>query len=200
MATSRLGYGATGALSGTLKSGTTALAGKTVKLQRLSGRTSGTWIDVTSKPTDTNGYVKFDIPASSSGYNYTKTYYRLSFAGVPGYAEAPPSASRYIDPKAYLGTPWSSKSKVYRKRTYTWYATLKPRHSGKPVKLYFERYSRGKYRPYKTVYASAYDYSSYSRVKAKYAIPSKGKWRVRAYHDDTGHQPTYSNWLFKTVR
>ena len=87
----RLDYGATGALSATLKSGTTVLGGKTVKLQRLSGRTSGTWIDVTSKSTDANGYVKFDIPASSSGYDYTKTYYRLSFAGVPGYAGAPPA-------------------------------------------------------------------------------------------------------------
>jgi len=43
-------------------------------------------------------------------------------------------------------------------------------------------------------------YYSYSRVKAAYAIPYKGKWRVRAYHDDSGHLPTYSAWLYKTVR
>jgi len=197
----RLSYGVAGALSGTLKSGGVALGGQTVTLQRLSSRTTGSWINVTSKSTDPNGYVRFDIPASASGYDYTMTYYRLSFAGVPGLAGAT-TASRYIEPKAYLSTPWSSKSTVYAKKSYTWYVTLKPRHTSgsKPVKLLFERYSSGKYRPYKTVYASAYNYYSYSRVKAAYAIPYKGKWRVRAYHDDSGHLPTYSAWLYKTVR
>ncbi len=195
----RVSYGRTAAFSGVLKSGDTPLEGQTVILQRLSGRTSGSWIDVTSAETDENGYVRFSVPASSSGYNYTKTYYRLLFAGATGY-DGVWTVSRYVDPKVYLSRPWPHKSRVYRKRTYSWYANLKPRHSGKPVKMYFQRYYKGKWRHYTTRYASAYNYSSYSRVKARYAIPYKGRWRVRAYHDDGGHLPTYSSWRYVTVR
>ena len=195
----RLSYGRTAGFSGVLKSGDTPLEGQTVVLQRLSGRTSGSWIDVTSADTNENGYVRFSVPANSSGYNYTKTYYRLLFAGATGY-DGVWTVSRYVDPKVYLSRPWPHKSRVYRKRTYSWYANLKPRHSGKPVKMYFQRYYKGKWRHYRTRYASAYNYSSYSRVKARYAIPYKGRWRVRAYHDDGGHLPTYSSWRYVTVR
>lgn len=189
-------YGEASYLSGVLVSGTQKLSGRNVTLQRLSNRTSGTWVNVgTPKPTNSTGYVRFDIPAGKSGYNYTKTVYRLMFNGAAGYS-ASPSASRTILPKASLGKPWSSSTTIRSTRSHTWYSSIKPRHTAgsKSVKLQFQRLRSGNYRTYKTVSATAYNYSSYSRVKLKIKLPYKGSWRVRAVHSDTGHATSYSSW------
>lgn len=197
-----LSYGKSGTISGYLKHGSSAATGQRVYLQRLSGRTSGSWVDVGSKWTDSSGKVSFYISAGSSGYNYTKTYYRLRYAGSSLYVSASPSSSRYMDPKAYLGKPWSSKKTVKAKKTYTWYSYIKPRHSSgsKPVKLQFQYKKNGKWRTYKTVSAKAYNYSSYSRVKVKVKLYRKASWRVRAYHDDAGHAKSYSSWRYFKVK
>jgi len=194
-------YGTTTQLAASLQTVAGAAPGpQLVYLQRSSNGTSG-WLNVASKTTGPSGYVKFDIPANSSGYNYSKAYFRFKFYGAAGLNEKE-SAARYVDPKAYMGAPWSSKSTVYAKKTYSWYATLKPRHyaGAGAVKLQFQRKVGTKYKAYKTVTAYAYNYSTWSRVKGSYKIPYKGKWRVRAYHDDAGHWPTYSGWTYKTVK
>ncbi len=194
-------YGKAGSLSGYLKAGSAPVGGVTVALQRSSNGKTG-WTTIASKKTYSSGSVSFAIPASSSGYNYSKAYFRLAFSGAPGYNAASPSAVRSVDPKAYLGKPYTSTKKIKAKKTYTWRAKLKPRHTAgtKPVKLRFERKVNGKYRFYKNVYAKAYNSSTYSRVKASYKLPKTGKWRVRAYHDDAGHYPTYSSWLYVTAK
>jgi len=195
-----LSYGSAGSISATLKTSLGAvIAGQPVTLQRSSNGTSG-WTNVETKKTYSNGTVNFGPSASSMGY--TKTYYRLAFAGAAGYSGTN-GAVRYMDPKAKLGTPKSSKSTVYAKRTYTWSSTISPRHTaGSAVlKLQFQRKVGSKYKAYKTVTAYATTYSSSTSIgKAKYKLPYKGKWRVRAFHDDGGHAPTYSSWLYKTAK
>lgn len=186
-------------LSGVLISDTARLGGHSVTLQRMSDRTSGSWVNVTSKPTDSTGYVKFDIPASASGYDYTKTIYRLAYNGAAGYSPSQ-SANRTVHPKVLLGKPRKSAKTIRAKKTYTWYSSIKPRHAvgSKSVKLEFQRYVKGKPRAYKTVSATAYD--SYSRVKLKIKLPSKGAWRVRAVHSDAGHAKSTSAWYKFTVK
>jgi len=194
-------YGTTTSISSTLKTGAGAASGvQQVSLQRWNSLTR-VWTTIASRDTYSSGYVNFNIPASSSGYNNQNTYFRLTFGGAAGLKGAT-SAARYVDPKAYLGKPYTSTTSPTAKKTYTWRAILKPRHAAgtKPVKLRFERKVNGTYRFYKNVYATAYNSSTYSRVKASYKLPYKGKWRVRAYHDDAGHYPTYSSWLYVTAK
>lgn len=188
-------------LSGVLISGTAKLGGRSVTLQRMANRTSGSWVNVTSKLTDSAGYVKFDIPASPSGYNYTKTIYRLAYNGAPGYSPSQ-SANRTVHPKVALGKPWKSAKTIKAKKTFTWYSWIKPRHAAgsKALKLEFQRYVKGKPRAYKTVSATAYNHSTYSRAKVKIKLPYKGTWRVRAVHSDTGHAKSTSAWYKFTVK
>ncbi len=197
---SGLAYGAKTAIYSTLKASGPSLGVQLVQLQRSSNGKTG-WSTIATADTNGSGYVAFGLPAGSSGYNYKKAYFRLVFPGAAGY-KGTTSAVRSVDPKAYLGKPYTSTKKIKAKKTYTWRAKLKPRHTAgtKPVKLRFERKVNGKYRFYKNVYAKAYNSSTYSRVKASYKLPKTGKWRVRAYHDDAGHYPTYSSWLYVTAK
>jgi hypothetical protein len=191
-----LPYGGTGTITGYLKANNVAAPGQTVVLQKS---TNGTTFYDTSVKSQTSGSGYFSLSASPS----SKAYYRAKFAGSVGFKPATPTARVTFTPKVYFSTkPWASKSTIYHGTKYSWYISIKPRHTSGSgaVKMKFERYSGGKYRPYKTVTAYAYDYKTYSRVKARYAIPYKGKWRVRAYHNDDPHAATYSGWLYETVK
>jgi hypothetical protein len=59
----------------------------------------------------------------------------------------------------------------------------------------------------KTVSAKAYDYRPnrrtprYTKYKATFSLPYRGKWRIRTYHvADAVYGPTYTGWRYITVR
>jgi hypothetical protein len=69
------------------------------------------------------------------------------------------------------------------------------------ARLQFQRKVGGVYKPYKTLTAKGYyTSSSTTRYSLRTSLPTKGMWRVRAYHKDAGHQLTYSGWLYKNVK
>lgn len=107
---------------------------------------------------------------------------------------------KYRLPFASLGTP-STPSKVTRSSTFTVSGTIKPRHTSgsKAIKLYFYHSESGHWVLRKTVTAKVSNYKSYSKYSVKVPLSSKGKWRVRSYHSDSKHAPTYSAWRNLTV-
>jgi hypothetical protein len=116
-------------------------------------------------------------------------------------------------PVVYLTKPLAPSS-VRRYRRFTAYGYLKPRHRARsyPVTLecfQCQRQPNGGYDWVlaKTVSARAYDYRPnrrrawYTKYKATFSLPSRGKWRIRAYHAaDATYGPTYTGWRYVTVR
>ena len=152
------------------------------------------------KTTDADGRVSWTVKPS------VRYYYRIRYAGASGVADVT-GATRYVDPKASVTAPRNG-STVYRGRTYTWYGYMKPKHTSGTTAgyLYFYRYKKlanGTYGYvyYKKVKATTSYYSSKTtKYKARTSLPYRGKWRVRFYHNDAGHAPTYSSYLYKTVK
>jgi hypothetical protein len=187
-------------VSGTLTTDySQSVAGMKVQLQKYSG---STWVNVGTPGTvGANGAVSVGTP---SPYPTGKTSYRLRFLGTTALAVSG-DTTVVVTPKVYTSTPWSSSKTVYHGKTYSWYSTLKPRHTTGTAKFYFEKKSKttGLYSAYHTsTSGKAYNYSSTtSRVKASYKIGSSGSYRVRAYFPaDSLHAATYSPWLYKTVK
>jgi beta propeller repeat protein len=99
-------------------------------------------------------------------------------------------------PTATLTTPVVPKAK--RNVSFTMYGFVKPQHPGY-TRLYVQRFSR-RWKAYKTYSAKNANYSSYTKYSLRLKLPYSGKWRVRSYHSDAGHQAGYSLWKTFTVR
>jgi hypothetical protein len=186
--TSVIGYGSSYALTGYLKTstGATALPGKTVALQQLSG---GVYKTVKTVSTWSTGKAPFTVAPTA------KTTYRLLFSGDETYLGRSTSTVT-ITPRVSLGTP-SRPSSATRNKAFTSTGTLKPRHSvgSKPVIIYKYRYSGGKWVSSGYVYAKASNYSSYSRYSASVTITTAGTWRLRAKAPaDSSHAETWSSY------
>jgi hypothetical protein len=106
-------------------------------------------------------------------------------------------------PLATVYTP-HAPSTVSRGRSFTVYGYLAPRHKTGTYLVslqFFKKDSSGKYVYHHSVSAKRYDYStSRSKYKAKMSLPHSGKWRVRAYHADSGHRASYSGYDYITVK
>jgi len=106
-------------------------------------------------------------------------------------------------PKATVYTP-VAPSTMYRGRSATIYGYVAPRHTSgtylATLKFYL-RNSHGVYVFHNSVSARRY-YGSTTRTKysARVSLPHTGRWRVRAYHSDAGHAPSYSGYDYITVK
>jgi beta propeller repeat protein len=183
---------ATAKFSGTLKSiGGIPLASRAVVLELSDDGVS--WSTGTSTFTDELGRFVFNVWVGSA------VYVRADFFGELTYMSAQ-STPILIKPRALLGTP-VAPGRMARTKTYKVYGSLSPPHAlGTAVgTLKCYRYSAGKWRLAKTVTIS-YDSSGLSRYRASVKLPVAGRWRLRAYHSDAGHAPTYSGWRYVTVR
>ncbi len=139
-----------------------------------------------------NGKATYDPPSGS--YRAVRSLtanaaFQLRFAGSQRYE---PSISRavLVRARAYLSRP-DTPLVVKRGAYFTIQGYLKPRHSGY-TRLYLQRYAAGEWRPYTSVNARNADLSGYTRYSLRYKPPSAGLWRVRAYHADPDHAPTWS--------
>jgi hypothetical protein len=110
------------------------------------------------------------------------------------YLDNPGSSSRTVTPKAYVRTPIAPTT-MSTAKSYSVYGYLKPRHTSgtSPVRIYKERYSNGKWYAYGYVSAKASNYSSYSKYSVSMRLTKTGRWRLRAYHADTGHAASWSS-------
>ena len=190
-------YGAPFAMQGRLESGGGPLGGRRVALQTASAAT-GPFAD-TAIGADTAADGSFtlrDVPRS-------KTFYRVRFAGQAGVFLDATSAVRAATPRAYVRTPIAPRT-MRAGRASAVYGYLKPRHvSGSyPVRIYRYRHVGGKWKSYGYVKAKASAYSSYTKYSAKVKLPSRGRWRLRAYHPaDSGHAASWSSGFdYVTVR
>lgn len=159
-----------------------------------------TWGSPRVLRTDSRGVVQaiVKLPAAQ--------WFRFSYAGVAGIVGPAGSAPTSIKPRAYLTTPVLSTARPVRMRTVTIYGYLKPRHprGQRSVKLYFYRYERFKgkwtWRLKRSTSAVNADYRGYTKFSLKTSFPSPGRWRVRAYHSDSGHAATTTSYRYVTVR
>jgi beta propeller repeat protein len=186
--------GATVRVTGTMASFTgIPMADRWVKLETSVNGVS--WTGTTQVKTDGAGAFSLTSPALTSA-----RYVRAAFDGEAANLSAQ-SAPVLVKPKALLGTP-VAPSTMSRTKAYTIYASLKPSHAdgtyGGTLQCY--RLESGKWKLRRSFSLSAYDYSTYSRVRGSVKLTSKGKWRMRVYHSDASHAPTYSGWRTVTVK
>ncbi len=182
-----IAYGGTATLSGTLTSGGSPVAGKTIAILPSSKGTTTT--------TDASG--NFSFSASPS----VKTTYTLQYAGEGEYEGS--SAQVVVTPYAKVTTPVVPSS-IKHTKSFKAYTYLYPKHTAGTTAMTFyfqKKNSKGTYVTVKTVTAKAADYSS---ARSKVTSPSvklkAGKWRVRAKHVDAGHATTYSARKYFTVK
>jgi hypothetical protein len=139
-----------------------------------------------------------------------RRFLRVRFAGD---AEDASGVSPVLQVKARLYYSSAPRSSTYTQRyrsTYKVWGYFRPKHAGgsKQIKLKayrYERKSNGSYgwvhkRTYSTKASNASG-SSYTKYTGSVRLPSKGRWRVRAYHaEDAGNATSYSGYRYIRVK
>jgi hypothetical protein len=192
-----LAYGSKYALASTLTSGGAPVSGETLKVQQASGP-AGPWTDASVEgTTSADGSFSCKLAPASA------TYYRVAYAGSGLSRDSAVSSAVKVTPRAWVGNP-SAPSKMSRKKSYTVYGYLKPRHSAGsyPVRIYKYRKVSGKWKSQGYVKAKASNYGSYTKYSVKGKLTKKGKWRLRAFAPaDSGHAESWSSgYDYVTVR
>lgn len=124
----------------------------------------------------------------------TRTSYRM-VVKEDDWAQGSTSPIKTVFPKAKLTTPVAPTT-AYAGKSFRVKGSLNPQHaSGSyPVRIYrWKKTSSGAWKSYGYVKAKVYNYSNYSKYSKSVTLPSRGKWRLRAYHADSGHLKTWSS-------
>ena len=131
----------------------------------------------------------------------TLEFWSVDNAGNP---ETPKTATFTVAPPyATLYKP-VAPSRVTHGVRFSVYGYVKPKHSSGYYLVtlnFYLRNSHGTYVYHSHVHAKRYYYSNtMTKYKATLSLPHRGTWRVRAYHSDAGHSPSYSGYDYITVR
>ena len=182
--------------TGTVSAGGGGLAEHKVLIENLVG---SSWVQVAETTTSAEGTYTVEGPALTAARKF-----RAVAVGDETYATVTSPQNPIVKPYAAVGTP-VAPSYVYRGRAFTVWGVLKPRHSSSTVRIYRERYDNGRDRPYGSyINARGYNsssYPTYTKYSVKISLPYACRWRVRAWHSDSDHAPTYSaKWDYITVR
>jgi beta propeller repeat protein len=106
-------------------------------------------------------------------------------------------------PSVVLKAPAFASTFYVDKPQYVW-SFLSPRHTAgtKQVKIYrWKKDSEGNYESRGYYWATASDYSTYSKVTTRIEFPSTGEWKLKAFAPgDALHAPTYSAYNYFTVK
>lgn len=172
------------------------------------GETAVPEITATGLPAGVTWYYKVRAYCDVDGekvYGFLTDY----VAGTPGGAVvAPPGGPVVAPPTGPVLSPatlWKPKapSKMRRGKYSTISGYVAPKHaSGKYLVtlMFYKRDASGVYVYQHSKSAKRYKYSSKKTLyKAKVKL-AKGKWRVQAYHSDSGHAPSYSAFDYITVK
>ncbi len=134
------------------------------------------------------------VNVSTAG-TYVLKYWSVDAAGNP---EEPHTVTFTIvaSPNAN-GTPSapSCPSLASTGKSFTTFGYVIHHPAGQsPVKLYFYRYTSGKWVYYKWTYAMVSDFLTFSKYSDSTSVPYSGKWRVRAKHvvGSTTHTSAYT--------
>lgn len=180
-------YGAKAKVTGSLVSvGGTPMANRAFMLEFSNdGRK---WSNAPGGATDAAGNFSVSTFALTTAY-----YLRVNFPGdlQHAYLSAQSAATR-VKPRAVLSTPVAPSTMSHTK-TYKVYGNLTPKHGQLSnvgtLKCY--RLESGRWRLRKSFTLTATDSGTISRYNASVKL-TQGKWRMRAYHSDSSHAPTYS--------
>jgi hypothetical protein len=181
-------------------------AGRPVVIQYSYDRTR--WTTLKTVVTTSGGGVDYPFAVFTAGLSPKhKTYYRAHFVGAVG-LPATTSGPKLVLPKVSLSRPAfrtspsaGSRTRLAFGRTYYINGVLKPRHrtGSHQVKIRAYRFEHGAWKYKKSYTTRASKYGKYSRYTARVRLPSRGLWRVRAYHaKDSLNAKTYSS--YRTVR
>jgi hypothetical protein len=134
------------------------------------------------------------VSVSTAG-TYVLKYWSVDEAGNP---EEPHTVTFTIvaSPNAN-GTPSapSCPSLASTGKSFTTFGYVIHHPAGQsPVKLYFYRYTSGKWVYYKWTYAMVSDFLTFSKYSDSTSVPYSGRWRVRAKHvvGSTTHTSAYT--------
>jgi len=178
----------------TTRAGATSVAGQSVKFYSSPDGRSWKYVKTV---TSTSGTYSMSVRPKS------KTHYRAVYGGTlgdEGYF-ASKSRSVAVTPKVYLSGPTVPKSMTANK-TYTLSGYLKPRHTAgaTTVRIQAQFFTGTQWVSKRTFYAKNSNYSSYTRYSGKVALPTKGRWRLRAYAPaDSKHAATAGTWRYTSV-
>jgi hypothetical protein len=181
-----IGYGGAATIAGSLRS---------VKNAPLSDRrvalyvsTDGAkWTKTADATTTATGAYRFSMRPTRSVFY--KTYFAEEPDNLAGF-----SSVVKVSVKAKVSTP-VAPSKMYVSRSKGVYGFLEPRHAAgsSVVRIYRYRYVSGRWKKYGYVNAKAADYGpTATTYSASFRFPYKGRWRLRAYHSDSGHAASWS--------
>jgi hypothetical protein len=201
---SAVAYNARAKVTGTLLSATgLARASRPVVLEVSTD--NSTWTSAGTAITGATGAFTLYSPKVVG-----RRFLRVRFAGD---AEDASGVSPVLQVKARLYYSSAPRSSTYTQRyrsTYKVWGYFRPKHAGgsKQIKLKayrYERKSNGSYgwvhkRTYSTKASNASG-SSYTKYTGSVRLPSKGRWRVRAYHaEDAGNATSYSGYRYIRVK
>ncbi len=183
-------YRQSGTIRSVLTAGGIPLAGQTVELQYYWKG----WKTLGYQTTAADGSVTFSVRPSS------RTTFRLLFDGAEG-LEKGVSDGHFVDPQAYILGPYA-RNVAYRNRAFTVNGFIKPRHRAGTysVRLLLYQNIGGRWVYRSSTLARNYNYSWYTMYAKSIKLWSPGQWRIRAYHDDGDHAPTYSGYRDVLVR
>lgn len=187
-------YGVPVTIAGVLKSvKQVPLASRAVTLYESDDR--ATWRKTADATTTADGGYSFRVAPIRN------RYYRARFEGD---ADNLKGFSRVLAVKvrAYVSTPYAPATASHSK-SFAVYGYLKPRHSpgGSAVRVYRWRYVSGRWKSYGYVWAKTSDFKNYSKYSQSIMLSTAGRWRIRAFHADSGHAATWSsNYDYVTVK
>jgi hypothetical protein len=131
-----------------------------------------------------------------------RTYYRVSLS-AGWWNLAARSGVVSVRPRATTSAS-VAPSAARRSHSFSVYGYVAPKHASGTYLVtlnFYLRNAHGAYVYHHHVHARRSYYSSTrTKYKATVSLPHRGKWRVRAYHSDAGHSPSYSGYDYITVR
>lgn len=185
-------YNGSVALTGELTDASGPLANETVTVWR-SADGGKSW-----KRSGTAAYLPASGKYRAVRVLESNAAFRLRFAGSERYGSAV-SGPVFVKARAHLSRP-ESPLVVERGEFFVTRGILKPRHAG-TTRLVFERYSPlDGWKVKKRVEVRNEPRSGYSAYSLRHRLSPVGVWRVRAYHADGDHAPTWSPPRRFTVR
>jgi hypothetical protein len=130
-------------------------------------------------------------------FQFWKTYYMVQYEGESGFS---PSGAHTVitNPARVMG----AYGRRVGSRRYVLSGSMQPWHYGDAatVRIYLWKYSSGHWRAkgYRTATARGTTINMF--FAAGYRFPSTGKWRMRAYHSDSDHTASWSNYTYLNVK
>jgi hypothetical protein len=172
------------------------LLGETAALERSidSGLTWKTVKDVTVESSEPAVVIATDDFRR-------RTWYRLRYAG-DALNSPTTSPTAMIAPRVSLTRP-SARTALSADVRFTSIGYLEPRHPAGQRTIRIKCYKKigGVWRLKKTVRAVNLNYRTYTKYRARFALPSRGYWKLLAYHpSDALHAATLSRPRYVTER